>query len=157
MLVITRSEGEQFRIGDDIIVKVTCLWATPDGNLKARLGIRAPRELTILREEVYERTQQQRELREAAEAVVATAFGGDGGPGYDHTYGLTEGQQLEALRGACQALGDVLNPPSHIEMACGAYVEDEREAKEHSRDCRNCKDVVAEDRADMAHSDGERN
>lgn len=149
MLVITRREGEQFRIGGDIIVKVTAIFGTPDGGLKARVGITAPREIPILREEVFRQMQRDRELREAAEAVVATATG--------NTYGLTEAQQLEALRGACQALGDVLDPPSHIEMPCGAYVEDANEMLRHSRECRNCQEVVGADKADMAHSDGEIN
>lgn len=47
MLVVTRKTGEAIRIGRDILVKV---WHTPDGHI--RVGIDAPRELPIAREEL---------------------------------------------------------------------------------------------------------
>lgn len=40
------------------------------------------------------------ELREAAECVVATAFG--------NTSGLTDAEQLQAIRMACEGLKDAL-------------------------------------------------
>jgi len=54
MLVLTRKEGEGIVIGDEI--KVTIL-ENKEG--KIRLGIEAPRDQTIHREEVYERICQE--------------------------------------------------------------------------------------------------
>ena len=54
MLVLTRKVGERINIGDDIIVGVIEI---DRGNI--RLGIEAPRNITILRQEVYERIQEQ--------------------------------------------------------------------------------------------------
>ena len=50
MLILTRKEGESLRLGDDIVVTVV---SVKGGNV--RLGIDAPREVTVHREEVYER------------------------------------------------------------------------------------------------------
>ena len=49
MLVLTRKVGERLLIGDDIEIVTTQV----DGN-KVRLGIIAPRDVVILREEVAE-------------------------------------------------------------------------------------------------------
>ena len=49
MLVLARRVGENIRIGDDIIV--TVLELSRD---QVRIGIRAPRSVTVHREEVYE-------------------------------------------------------------------------------------------------------
>ena len=54
MLVLTRKVGERINIGDDIIVSVI---EVDRGSV--RLGIDAPRKITILRQEVYERIQEQ--------------------------------------------------------------------------------------------------
>lgn len=50
MLILTRRHGESVRIGDDITVTVIEL----TGN-QIRLGIAAPRDVLILREELTER------------------------------------------------------------------------------------------------------
>lgn len=50
MLVLTRKEGEALRIGADVRV---VLLGVSGGHV--RIGIEAPRELTVLREEVHER------------------------------------------------------------------------------------------------------
>lgn len=50
MLVLTRKEGEQIRIGDDIIITVV-----RSGNDKVRLGIEAPTDTVILRSELKDR------------------------------------------------------------------------------------------------------
>jgi carbon storage regulator len=49
MLILTRKEGEQIAIGDDIIVSVELV----DGQ-QVRIGIEAPKSITILREELLE-------------------------------------------------------------------------------------------------------
>ena len=48
MLVITRKEGESLLIGDDIEITIS---KANDGSVK--IAIDAPREMTILRKELY--------------------------------------------------------------------------------------------------------
>ncbi len=55
MLVIRRRAGESFRIGDDIEVEIL---ETSGGQVK--IGIRAPREVPVLRTEVFLTSQQNR-------------------------------------------------------------------------------------------------
>ncbi len=53
MLILTRKIGESIVIGDDIIIKVI-----ETGKHNIRIGIEAPREISVLRQEVYESIQQ---------------------------------------------------------------------------------------------------
>jgi carbon storage regulator len=53
MLVLTRKVGESIIIGDDIIITVL-----PTNGNQIRLGIEAPQEFSIHREEVYERIKK---------------------------------------------------------------------------------------------------
>ncbi|NMA85630.1 MAG: carbon storage regulator CsrA [Epulopiscium sp.] len=64
MLVITRKKGESLLIGDDIEITVVKL---DDGSVK--LAIEAPRDITILRKELYKEVEQ--------ENVSAAAFNVD--------------------------------------------------------------------------------
>lgn len=57
MLVLTRRLDESLIIGDKIIVKVLAV----DGD-KVKLGIEAPREVSILRNELYQAIQEQNNL-----------------------------------------------------------------------------------------------
>ena len=50
MLFLQMKEGEYLTIGEDIVIQVF-----PDSSTTARLGIKAPKEITILRGEVRER------------------------------------------------------------------------------------------------------
>lgn len=54
MLVITRKKGESVLIGDDIEISISKI---DDGSVK--LAIKAPREMAILRKELYEEVQNQ--------------------------------------------------------------------------------------------------
>lgn len=54
MLVLTRKLGESIRIGDNIIVRIVDL----DGR-HVKLGIDAPKNITVNREEIYERIQKE--------------------------------------------------------------------------------------------------
>ncbi|MFP4379830.1 MAG: carbon storage regulator CsrA [Candidatus Sumerlaeia bacterium] len=54
MLILTRKSGETIRIGDDIVISVMEI----RGN-QVRLGINAPRSVTVHRQEVYEQIQEQ--------------------------------------------------------------------------------------------------
>ena len=50
MLILTRKVGENLRIGDDVEVTVLAV----NGN-QAKIGIDAPEEIPVHREEVYQR------------------------------------------------------------------------------------------------------
>jgi carbon storage regulator len=54
MLVLTRKLGESIRIGDDIVVKVVEL-----DSRHVKLGIEAPRSVSVNRQEIYERIQNE--------------------------------------------------------------------------------------------------
>ena len=54
MLVLTRKVGEGVRIGDDILVRIL---EEKEGRI--RIGIEAPREQRIFREELYSRIVQE--------------------------------------------------------------------------------------------------
>ena len=55
MLVLTRKSNQSIMIGDDI--EVTVLSITGE---KVRIGIQAPRDIPVFREEVYLEIQQER-------------------------------------------------------------------------------------------------
>lgn len=65
MLVIRRKTGEAFRIGDSIEVEILEV-----GNNQVKVGIRAPREIPVLRTEVYVTGAQNRAAATAASALV---------------------------------------------------------------------------------------
>jgi carbon storage regulator len=54
MLVLTRKLGESIRIGDDIVVKVVEL-----DSRHVKLGIEAPKSVSVNRQEIYERIQNE--------------------------------------------------------------------------------------------------
>lgn len=54
MLVLTRKTGESIVINDDIVIKVV---ETSKNNV--RIGIDAPKEVTVLRHEIYESIQKE--------------------------------------------------------------------------------------------------
>ena len=54
MLILTRKVGESVVIGDDIRVTVVNL-----SGYRVRLGVDAPKEISVYREEIYDRLQTE--------------------------------------------------------------------------------------------------
>ena len=54
MLILTRRVGETLVVGDDITITVLGV----KGN-QVRIGIKAPQDVTVHREEIYERIKQE--------------------------------------------------------------------------------------------------
>lgn len=70
MLILTRRVGETIVIGDDVIVTVLGI----KGN-QVRIGINAPKDVSVHREEIYQRIQQEKNTTPKQEepAPVAAA------------------------------------------------------------------------------------
>ncbi|KTD51807.1 global regulator (carbon storage regulator) [Legionella quinlivanii] len=65
MLILTRRIGETLIIGDDVNITVLGV----KGN-QVRLGINAPKDVSVHREEIYLRIQQEKESTDSSEEAV---------------------------------------------------------------------------------------
>ncbi len=65
MLILTRRIGETLIIGDDVNITVLGV----KGN-QVRLGINAPKDVSVHREEIYLRIQQEKQGTDTEEEVV---------------------------------------------------------------------------------------
>ena len=68
MLILTRRVGETIVIGDDVIVTVLGI----KGN-QVRIGINAPKDVTVHREEIYQRIQQEKNTAPKQEEAAPVA------------------------------------------------------------------------------------
>lgn len=62
MLILTRRVGETLIVGDDVVITVLGV----KGN-QVRIGINAPKEISIHREEVYNRINQAQDIAQNSE------------------------------------------------------------------------------------------
>jgi carbon storage regulator len=63
MLIITRRPGEKIVLGDDVIVEVMEV-----SGQTVRIGIDAPQELSVYREEIWAAVKQENEAAASADA-----------------------------------------------------------------------------------------
>jgi len=70
MLILTRRIGETVVIGDNVDVTVLGV----KGN-QVRLGVKAPKEIPVHREEIYERICREQEQQAGGQMKVAEAGG----------------------------------------------------------------------------------
>ncbi|MCP3907940.1 MAG: carbon storage regulator CsrA [Oceanicoccus sp.] len=87
MLILTRSIGQRIRISDDISITVLDVQG-----MQVKLGIEAPKDIEVHREEIYQRIAMERVRREAGGAEEVEA---------EETEGVGEVEDVEEISGNC--------------------------------------------------------
>ena len=67
MLHITRRAGETIRIGDDIVIEITEI-----GGSHVKIGVEAPRDVQVYREEIWQAVEQENQAAATADAALPT-------------------------------------------------------------------------------------
>lgn len=62
MLILTRKVGEKLMVGDDISLVIVGI----RGN-QVRIGVDAPKDVSVHREEIYQRIQQEKAIKKERE------------------------------------------------------------------------------------------
>ncbi len=70
MLILTRKVGESIVIGDDVVVTVV-----ESGRDHVRIGIEAPRTVTVHRQEVYSEIARENEAARSGDVGTGTGRG----------------------------------------------------------------------------------
>jgi len=76
MLHITRRAGQTIRIGDDIVIEITEI-----GGSYVRIGVDAPREVQVLRDEIWQAVEEENKAAASAEADLPTPARADADQG----------------------------------------------------------------------------
>jgi carbon storage regulator len=80
MLVLSRKLEQGLKIGDTIEIRVLDVYATDQSGSRkskvASIGIEAPREISILRRELYDAMQENREAEQSARDISGAALAG---------------------------------------------------------------------------------
>ena len=92
MLILTRRVGETLMIGDEVTVTVLGV----KGN-QVRIGVNAPKEISVHREEIYERIQAEKAQSKPPES--------DNQPGLSIPYAVARRGKCPRLQGTRQAGG----------------------------------------------------
>jgi carbon storage regulator len=97
MLILTRKLGEIIRIGDDILLTVVGI----QGN-HVRIGIAAPKDVRILREEIFQEIMKaNQDAAAGGEEAAVIAEGVDGQvPGLPSGWGRSAGANPEQTAGS---------------------------------------------------------
>jgi len=67
VLHITRRAGQTIRIGDDIVIEITEI-----GGSHVRIGIDAPREVQVLRDEIWQAVEEENRAAASSDADLPT-------------------------------------------------------------------------------------
>jgi len=73
MLILTRRVGETLKVGNDVDVTVLGV----KGN-QIRIGIKAPKNIAVHREEIFDRIQREAELAQRSDPASSASAKGEG-------------------------------------------------------------------------------